>query len=500
MLSKDLGNNQGSYFADYRDVGESDDDRAVPERLPVDAGGDALPFDHLDDRRLEILAFRLKNAECRVKGHRVRLMQGVGEKGRDVAVYDAVGQLVAIIQCKLLRDRLAAPALVRELLKLALHAFLNKGVLGTKKVEYSLWCPGDLSAHAAELLDTWPRHWTEESVSSEASKVLKAYKAFSGLSWAQVQEYVLRTFPGLVEPKHKNSVEITEEVRQNAKIHESFFQYKSVMSSDEVSSAVESAVRRAMAEMTGYSQLNDKDAKHVVDRIASFQEPERLVFGAGYVMGIRAELVSKFTSEEFKEFLSHALTAAFGIHGVVLKACGRLAFSKVGELTPLVSARHRNLPAVLIPLLTTSMMAKLLAKSIGLKGQPDGLEEYAKLDLDARIARHVRELWDSYELCIANYDPRLHPKGSNEERRYQIGLAGKNGATTYEMYRAGIEEGLALHKNKIREIFDAWMAIVPRDIMVISECTLFGEEWVRKRMFETMSTIEALRPGRPIER
>ena len=48
---------------------------------PVDPGADSLPFNLLDDRRFEVLAYRLKCAEF---GQRARtsLMLGVKDRGR----------------------------------------------------------------------------------------------------------------------------------------------------------------------------------------------------------------------------------------------------------------------------------------------------------------------------------------------------------------------------------------------------------------------------------
>lgn len=64
-------------FHDALDLAEAD---AQPLAKPSDAGGDALPFAHLEDRRFEVLVYRLKDAEMRPRGHRVTLMQGVGRR------------------------------------------------------------------------------------------------------------------------------------------------------------------------------------------------------------------------------------------------------------------------------------------------------------------------------------------------------------------------------------------------------------------------------------
>ena len=95
---------QARYFQTYN-VEEDGPLEAHPR--PADPGGPLLPFDYLGPRTLEILAYRLLSAER--TGADVVLMQGVGERGRDLLVLRG-GSLEAIVQCKNYRDRLNARA------------------------------------------------------------------------------------------------------------------------------------------------------------------------------------------------------------------------------------------------------------------------------------------------------------------------------------------------------------------------------------------------------
>jgi Restriction endonuclease len=193
-----------SYFSTYADA-PVDDVKDAPQKT-LDPGGDVLPFGHLDDRRFEILVYRLKCAELHGSGCRVALMTGVAERGRDVIVYSPTGKVRQIVQCKHHKDRVSAPEVRRELLKLALHHHLDPSILGAGDVEYELWCPGGLSEPAGRFFDSWPTDWEHVAMDADARSVIDTHAHLNAIDWTTVGERVASArvrpswWPGAVEP------------------------------------------------------------------------------------------------------------------------------------------------------------------------------------------------------------------------------------------------------------------------------------------------------------
>jgi hypothetical protein len=318
------------YFDDYREALEPGDiHEASLDGKPPDAGGDELPFGHLEDRRFEILVYRLKCAEMEDRNHHVRLMQGGRERGRDVIVYTAEGALAEIVQCKIYRDRIPGPQVLRELVKIALHAYLDPTLLGVGPIDHELWCPGGLTETAAKLFDAWPTTWTEAALAPEAAKVLAKYAAFDELEWETVRDFVVTTFSARIRPSTREGVAITTLVRQNISIYEAFFQGTVVMKKEQVAGALEDVIRRVMAEKEHY--LNDADARHILDRIVSFSPEERLVSNSSIVLGLRPELVSRFRRDEYLRFAKHLVEGLYGLINIVMSVCARIQSNTGGD-------------------------------------------------------------------------------------------------------------------------------------------------------------------------
>jgi len=317
-------------FADYEDAFDPGEvTGTVPEPKPVDPGGDALPFEQIEDRRFEVLTYRVQCADLDDRGHRVRLMQGSGERGRDVLIYDDTGRLKRIVQCKNYRDRITRPLLVRELLKLAFHAHLDPTIIDATTIGYELWCPGGLTEPAAKLVDTWPRGWTEELLGPEAVKVLRNYAAFDEINWGNAKGFVTDRFAQQVKVVHLDRTTITARVRKHADIYAAFFEGKLVMEKEHVEVVFEDVLRRVMGDQARY--LQDADARHILDRITSFPQDERLVFNNAMVMGLRAELVARFRRDEYEAFAKHMIQGLYGLVQVVMSACARIQGDIVRE-------------------------------------------------------------------------------------------------------------------------------------------------------------------------
>ena len=378
-----------TFFSDYDDALDPAEVTDTTAIRPLDPGADCLPFDHLDDRRFEVMAYRLKCAEHGERA-RVVLMQGVGERGRDAVVYVSA-RVSQIVQCKLLRERMTAPALRRELLKLALHAHMEPSILDGGPVLYELWCPGGLTEPAGEIVGRWPGLWTEERLNEDAAEVLSEYSAFASLTWETVKPFVLKRLPA--DPARRESLggeEITARVRGCLPVYDAYFQGKLVMAKADV----EESIRSLLIEAGGFGHLSDKDARYVLDRIASFPPEQRLVFPTGYVMGVAPKLVSRFNQTEYTQLATQVLQSTMGIINATMSACSRLALEAGRDFQVAARPANANVVHVLVKTLTTSMLAQLTGIVFeGLKLQP-GMAAYTELTLDQRLDHSVSEIWD----------------------------------------------------------------------------------------------------------
>lgn len=477
-----------AYFQGFQDALEPEEAVQLSVGKATDAGGDSLPFNHLEDRRFEILVYRLKYIELATGGERVTLMQGVGERGRDIVVYSAAGAVTQIIQCKNYGKRFTAPELRKELVKIALHNHLDPSIFGDGVVAYELWCPGGLTEPAAKLLDTWPRGWTAQAVAEDAVEVIGSYSAFKGMDWDAVGEAVVSRFQSIVRPSYRDGIIISALVRKHHSIHDAFFQGKIVMERDETLEAV----RRAVAE--GFGVLTDKDIKHIIERLASFPPEKRIVHMSGYVMGLSRKLVSRFNSKEYEAFAKHSVQPTTGIIQVVQNACARLASEAAREFREDVRPTNKSITDVFSRTLVFSMLAQVNGMIMpSLKLQP-GLEAYAALSLRERFRHHTQRVWDDYQGCIAGYDPKKHELGSDEEFRSRIATHGLDGAKTKVEFEARLLTAVDECMDKIRVHYDRFMELVPDSIVVITDTrSAFENKWLFERMVESTETLTRLR-------
>lgn len=475
------------YFPDYVDALDGTEVSLVSAVRPADPGLDQLPFNLIEDRRFEILTYRLKCAQFGV-GASVLLMQGVAERGRDVIVFVG-GKLREVIQCKRLAERMTAPAVRRELLKLAFHAFLAPAVIGNGPIKYELWCPGSLTEPAAEIVATWPLSWTEVALEADAKEVLGEYTKFSTINWNSAKQYVIEKFPAIVQPTKLDNVDITPRVRACIPVYKAFFGGSVVMDSHDV----EETLKRVLSEHGGYRELSDNDAKHILDRVYSFPSDKRMVFTSGYVLGVSPGLVSQFKRAEFEEFATYAIQATSGIIKVLLKACSRIASDTARTFREQTSPANKSITHVFAKMLTMSLIARVTGMMHpGILNS--SLVNYSALSVRDRLLTHVRETWDEYQGCLRGYDPGRHAFASDEEFRNRIALHGLDGATTPEEFGASLALAIDVHLPQMQERFDQFMSLVPTQLLVITDTvSVFENKWLLSRMADTIELLQKLR-------
>ena len=122
----------------YEEIPANEAVREASESVKkASAGGvDLLPFRELGGRRFEILAYLMLLNPPAADGLIVRLVKASSDKGRDVITH-LNGKLRSVIQCKALDEPFTRPALVRELVKLAVFDYLK---VFSQRPESSMRC------------------------------------------------------------------------------------------------------------------------------------------------------------------------------------------------------------------------------------------------------------------------------------------------------------------------------------------------------------------------
>jgi len=481
------------YFTGYEPALQSADIPHPAAPKPPDTGGAELPFGHLGGRQLEILAYRLKSVSGARRGHKTALMQGTGERGRDVLVYDEEGHLIEVVQCKNLDARLTEPDLCEEILKLALHAYLEPEVLGRGPITYEIWSAGGFTEPAGVLLDTWPRSWTAEKLNPAFEKLSKQYAAFKELRWIDVATSVTSNFSQVVKVERRDGVDISVSVRENAEIYSSFFEGKVVMDRDQVAEEVKAAV--SAGTQATLAMFGDQDAVHLLDRIRSFPENNRIVGTTGYVMGLSKELVSRFNQAEYADYARCAVQATFELTSVVQKACSRIAEEVVLELRRQLIVVNRDIFFVLRAVLLRSVLAKLngLPMRVMAKQQPF-LEQYKTMTLDERLEHQLDSSWDDYQSCIRAFDSNIHAIGSDQELRSRIAQAVLNDFSSKDDYLAKARDDIQRFQGEIEAAYLRFMALIPDDLLVITDTvTVFEKKMLFQRMFDGTNELSQLR-------
>jgi hypothetical protein len=472
------------YFSAYlEDDGTKTVELEAPERT-ADPGGPVLPFDYLDSRSFEILACRLIAAED--PADNPVLMQGTGERGRDVIVYRN-GTMRTIVQCKNYRDRLNAKQITRELLKLALHSYLEPTILPARTT-YELWAPGGISENAEQLFADWPRTWSGPHLKDDTEHVIEKYAAFDDLEWNSVANFLHQEFPERVRPVRLTSIELSPRVRAKPEIYTSFFSGNVVMDSADV----KKTIQELMVE-SGATALSDADVRRMIDRILSFGPDERLVFNATTLFGVSAELVAKFNRTEYVEFVEQAIGATFNIVNVLMKTYRRLELEQIADFRRISAECHPVLPTLVGHLLRHSMFSRLNRVTMG-NLTPKYWTEYQRASIDERLDVHTDKSFTDYVACIDGYNPTAHTQGSDEELRHRIGTRALAGAKTLEEFRAAIAPDREKHRALIELTHRNWMSQIPRQLLVVSDTvSIFQDRNLFLRMIEQTNRLTKLR-------
>jgi Histidine kinase-, DNA gyrase B-, and HSP90-like ATPase len=145
------------------------------------------PFGDLDPRDFERLVYLLYHTEIEngmdAACNEVRLMQGVGEQGRDCTLYNKV-ECVGVIQCKRLSSNLDRPTLGKEIIKFTLNSILDDSLRGqVTEFRYIVVVPG-LATPAMTLRDEWnTEHFNDDELKTWSTGVINRFQGLRNLSW-----------------------------------------------------------------------------------------------------------------------------------------------------------------------------------------------------------------------------------------------------------------------------------------------------------------------------
>ena len=128
----------------------------------------------------------------------IKLMQGVGESGRDCVLYQN-GTVNAAIQCKKYANRISKPECVKEIIKFVLFSILDSTLLpDPKNFTYYFVASADFSGPASALLDNWGAEITSEAdLQLWTEEVIKKYKSFSAIDYATIKGELSKTLSAL---------------------------------------------------------------------------------------------------------------------------------------------------------------------------------------------------------------------------------------------------------------------------------------------------------------
>lgn len=462
------------YFSGFNPGPPEIEALAEAERAP-DYNGRDLTFVHLDDRSFEVLAWRLKCED--VGADRVRLMQGTGERGRDVVVYDR-GRVDTIVQCKLLRSRMNRPDVIRELLKVALHDVLDPAVLAAGGVRYEIWAPGGFSEPTEDLIRGWPTTWDGEEVREYFSTVRDAYTAFADLTWDDVKDRMLGDFPARLRPIAVGGHVISVAVRAAPPVHADFFNVNWTAPLDMVQRAVRDTMRGE-----GFRHVTEEDVRYLLDRIEAIAPDQRHGTGFGFLLGVPDSLLAAMTQSEFHVLLESTMSAAYQttslLSGVLARHVGALVFEdeRLHEAVP-----RRTSLAVLRGSLVKDAVGginRLMpAADAGVNERfrvPDGL------DLWGRIEHEAVKLWEDIQAVIDAGAPsgdaavRSDGRESDASVRYRLclNMLGEFDDGDQDSFVNAVVGDLRAAAGLVQEIAGRVEELVPEDMLVVSDLRLF---------------------------
>ncbi|KIP97050.1 MULTISPECIES: hypothetical protein [Pseudomonas] len=278
---------------------------AVIKPSSLIAGLDGFPYGDLEDREFEILVYTLIKDEISLDKSsgevKVSLMQGTGERGRDVILSSALGG-IGVVQCKKLSKRLGKPDACKEIIKFALHSIIDESLASDcQQFEYHMYASGGFTENAQKFFDSHCSVIDTDLESKEFNEYVAAvvnfYEGFKFFRESppviQVAE-IIKSFKLLKFDANDLNVRLSG----NHRVASCFFKAKVYVDSESIIPAIEAALDRR-----GLALLTDEHLRELTQRISRVSSEKRVSLGHLDIFGYHRDIYAYLTNNEFDDLL-----------------------------------------------------------------------------------------------------------------------------------------------------------------------------------------------------
>lgn len=278
---------------------------SVIKPTPLVAGLEGYPYKNLDDRDFEILVYTLLKDEFSKSEHNnkiaVSLMQGVGERGRDIVLSSSLGP-TGVVQCKNLAQRVTKPGACKEIIKFAIHSIIDESLTsGRTEFEYHMYAPAGYTEDAQKFFDSHCSIIDNDVTSGKfqelVSAVVNYYESFSFLRENPPIEEIAKRIKSFKLFKF-DANDLNIRLSNNHRVASCFFRVKLYIDSDSITPAIEAAL-----EKYGLSLLTDEHLIDIKQRISGIPASKRVSLGNMDIFGYDRDIYAYFTNSEFEDLL-----------------------------------------------------------------------------------------------------------------------------------------------------------------------------------------------------
>jgi len=311
-------------------------DKQLQEELDTDympaafeAGLSGFPFDLLSDRDFEALVYLMikggiERGEYENKYSNAALMQGVGERGRDISLYRN-DKIVGVVQCKNLKSRMNKPALYKEIIKFLLHSIIDEALLPDKECfDYIICASGDFSGPAIDLINEKSSHICADysDIVKYVSSVIEENEAFSHFAKDVPLDQVL-VFLEHLKIKSIGFYDLNSMLHNDSSLTSKFFKVRTVVDN----SSLETTLRNLFDEYS-LGVPPDLDVKKIQERIRSAGQENRIDLGVLEIFGYNRDFLTFLGGSG----LSRLIESSAEIINFLNKKLIEYIYSKANEL------------------------------------------------------------------------------------------------------------------------------------------------------------------------
>jgi hypothetical protein len=207
------------------------------ETAPTAYENTSFPYGQLDDRPFEELTYLVFRKKIEREGkfssrhNRIHLMQGIGEKGRDCALFSG-SEFSGIIQCKNYKNSILKGPCLEEIIKPLLHTIIgNLTISHPEKFEYFFVAPLGFAGPANDMLGSFSNFVDNNrpEIEKAVNRLKKDYKCFDQIEFATIEARLTGLLKAItIIPYTKADLDSELSLPENAGIVLSFFTVRAV--------------------------------------------------------------------------------------------------------------------------------------------------------------------------------------------------------------------------------------------------------------------------------